>query len=70
MSRVLVLGGARSGKSAHAESLVEGRADVTYLATSPLSHDDADWAERVAARASCCVAGRSWSTASPPGSRR
>ena len=34
MSRVLVLGGSRSGKSAHAESLLAGRTDVTYLATS------------------------------------
>lgn len=49
MSRVLVLGGSRSGKSAHAEALLEGRLDVTYLATSALSGDDAEWAARVAA---------------------
>ena len=49
MSRVLVLGGSRSGKSAHAESLVAGRTDVTYLATSPPSKDDPEWAARVEA---------------------
>ena len=49
MSRVLVLGGSRSGKSAFAESLVAGRGDVTYLATSAGADDDAEWAARVAA---------------------
>jgi adenosylcobinamide kinase / adenosylcobinamide-phosphate guanylyltransferase len=50
MSRVLVLGGSRSGKSAHAESLVADRPDVTYLATSPPARDDdAEWAARLAA---------------------
>ncbi|SDC43072.1 adenosylcobinamide kinase /adenosylcobinamide-phosphate guanylyltransferase [Geodermatophilus telluris] len=49
MSRVLVLGGSRSGKSAHAESLVADRADVVYLATSAPVADDAEWARRVAA---------------------
>jgi adenosylcobinamide kinase/adenosylcobinamide-phosphate guanylyltransferase len=49
VSRVLVLGGARSGKSAHAESLVEDRDDVIYLATSvPVPGDD-EWAQRLAA---------------------
>jgi adenosylcobinamide kinase / adenosylcobinamide-phosphate guanylyltransferase len=48
MSRVLVLGGSRSGKSAHAESLVAGRADVVYLAASAAAPDDAEWSRRVA----------------------
>ncbi|WP_409331361.1 bifunctional adenosylcobinamide kinase/adenosylcobinamide-phosphate guanylyltransferase [Trujillonella humicola] len=49
MSRVLVLGGSRSGKSAHAESLVADRADVVYLAASAPAPGDAEWAARVAA---------------------
>jgi adenosylcobinamide kinase / adenosylcobinamide-phosphate guanylyltransferase len=49
MSRVLVLGGSRSGKSAFAESLLAGRDDVTYLATSAGAPDDSEWAARVAA---------------------
>lgn len=49
--RTLVLGGIRSGKSAVAESAVRpagGTEPVTYIATGP-THDDADWAARVAA---------------------
>ena len=49
MSRVLVLGGSRSGKSAYAESLLAGRPDVTYLATSAALSGDAEWSARVAA---------------------
>jgi adenosylcobinamide kinase/adenosylcobinamide-phosphate guanylyltransferase len=48
MSRVLVLGGSRSGKSAHAEQLLEGWDDVTYLATSRVDDTDTEWAARVA----------------------
>jgi adenosylcobinamide kinase/adenosylcobinamide-phosphate guanylyltransferase len=49
VSRVLVLGGSRSGKSAHAESLVADRAEVVYLATSTAAPGDEEWARRVAA---------------------
>lgn len=45
--RILVTGGVRSGKSAHAESLLTG-GSVTYVAPGP-SVDDADWAVRIAA---------------------
>jgi adenosylcobinamide kinase/adenosylcobinamide-phosphate guanylyltransferase len=48
--RVLVLGGARSGKSEHAELRVAGEPDVTYVATGPgLEAGDPEWAARVAA---------------------
>lgn len=41
----LITGGARSGKSAFAESLLAGKTDVVYLATAAVA--DADMAERV-----------------------
>ena len=44
-----MLGGSRSGKSAHAESLLTDVPEVTYLATSAPAADDAEWAARVAA---------------------
>jgi adenosylcobinamide kinase / adenosylcobinamide-phosphate guanylyltransferase len=52
--RVLVLGGARSGKSRHAELRLAAEPRVTYLAAGPYPAgaapaDDRDWAERVAA---------------------
>jgi adenosylcobinamide kinase / adenosylcobinamide-phosphate guanylyltransferase len=46
--RVLVLGGARSGKSVTAERLLARRERVDYVACGPLpSGEDPDWAERV-----------------------
>jgi adenosylcobinamide kinase / adenosylcobinamide-phosphate guanylyltransferase len=55
--RVLVLGGARSGKSRHAELRLAAEPRVTYLAAGPYPPGarpaaDPDWAERVAAHRS------------------
>jgi adenosylcobinamide kinase/adenosylcobinamide-phosphate guanylyltransferase len=53
--RVLVIGGARSGKSERAELRVAAEPEVTYVATDPRTPrwrdgaDDRDWAARVAA---------------------
>ncbi|GAA4485855.1 bifunctional adenosylcobinamide kinase/adenosylcobinamide-phosphate guanylyltransferase [Rhodococcus olei] len=47
--RTLVLGGARAGKSTHAQRLLADREGVTYLATGGPAGDDADWAARIAA---------------------
>ncbi|MCW2855695.1 MAG: cobinamide phosphate guanylyltransferase [Marmoricola sp.] len=48
--RILVTGGVRSGKSAHAESLLADRATVTYVAPGPVpTADDQEWQARVAA---------------------
>jgi adenosylcobinamide kinase/adenosylcobinamide-phosphate guanylyltransferase len=47
-SRTLVLGGARSGKSVHAESLLAGVDDVVYVATGGTRAADPEWSERVA----------------------
>ncbi|MBV2362370.1 bifunctional adenosylcobinamide kinase/adenosylcobinamide-phosphate guanylyltransferase [Streptomonospora nanhaiensis] len=47
--RVLVTGGARSGKSAEAERRLLGEPEVLYLATGPSPEaEDAAWARRVA----------------------
>ncbi|UQA95916.1 bifunctional adenosylcobinamide kinase/adenosylcobinamide-phosphate guanylyltransferase [Streptomyces halobius] len=46
--RTLVLGGARSGKSAEAERRLASFPDVLYVATSGTREGDAEWAERVA----------------------
>lgn len=48
--RVLVLGGARSGKSTAAERMLAGAGLVDYIATgAPQGTDDADWDQRIAA---------------------
>ena len=50
VSRTLVLGGARSGKSRHAQRLLAHRTDVLYVAPGPVPDGtDDDWAARVAA---------------------
>ena len=46
--RHLLIGGARSGKSALAERLAGDHAAVTYVATSGHRPDDAEWQHRVA----------------------
>lgn len=45
--RTLLLGGARSGKSALAERLMADAADVVYVATGGERPDDPDWQRRV-----------------------
>jgi adenosylcobinamide kinase/adenosylcobinamide-phosphate guanylyltransferase len=47
--RVLVLGGARSGKSERAELRLAGEPDVTYVAGTGGTGGDPEWAARVAA---------------------
>ncbi|MBM7775604.1 adenosyl cobinamide kinase/adenosyl cobinamide phosphate guanylyltransferase [Actinokineospora baliensis] len=46
--RTLVLGGTRSGKSAHAEGLLRGDTPVDYLATARRDPGDAEWSARIA----------------------
>lgn len=47
--RTLVIGGARSGKSHHAESLLAASPQVTYCATAAERPGDDEWAQRLAA---------------------
>lgn len=51
---VLVTGGVRSGKSRHAEELLQGHDSVTYVAPgpSPDVEQDPDWAARIEAHRS------------------
>jgi adenosylcobinamide kinase / adenosylcobinamide-phosphate guanylyltransferase len=49
MTRVLVLGGSRSGKSAFAESLLADVAVVDYVATAAERPDDPEWSDRIRA---------------------
>lgn len=44
---ILVLGGARSGKSTWAEARFADRAEVIYVATSARDPEDTEWEERV-----------------------
>ncbi len=60
--RTLVLGGARSGKSAHAEGLLS-EAQVDYLATARRHPDDPDWAARIAVHVARRPSG--WRTVEP-----
>lgn len=45
--RILVLGGARSGKSAHAEALLGDEPAVDYVATATVDTSDAEWVARI-----------------------
>lgn len=68
--RTLVLGGARSGKSAYAEGLLREPV-VCYLATARRVRDDADWSARIAAHVARRPPG--WRTVEPadlPGALR
>ncbi|MFL6126648.1 bifunctional adenosylcobinamide kinase/adenosylcobinamide-phosphate guanylyltransferase [Actinophytocola sp.] len=58
----LVLGGARSGKSAHAEGLMPSE-HATYVATARVDPGDGEWAARIAAHVARRPSG--WRTVEP-----
>ncbi len=45
--RLMITGGARSGKSRRAESLAAARGHVHYVATAPRHDDDPEWVARI-----------------------
>ena len=47
--RHLITGGARSGKSSHAEMLASAFTNVTYIATGGTRADDLEWTQRITA---------------------
>jgi adenosylcobinamide kinase / adenosylcobinamide-phosphate guanylyltransferase len=47
VTRTLVLGGTRSGKSGYAEELLPADTPVRYLATARRHADDAEWTARI-----------------------
>ncbi len=47
LTRTLVLGGTRSGKSRHAEDLLPADAAVRYVATARRRADDPEWSARI-----------------------
>ncbi|GAB05599.1 nicotinate-nucleotide--dimethylbenzimidazole phosphoribosyltransferase [Gordonia amarae] len=48
-TRTLILGGVRSGKSAHGEALLAAYPQVRYIATGPTISTDTEWVARVRA---------------------
>lgn len=67
--RTLVLGGARSGKSRHAQRLLADHDDVLYVAPGPVpAGEDPDWSARIAAhRRSRPATWTTWETADVAG---
>jgi adenosylcobinamide kinase/adenosylcobinamide-phosphate guanylyltransferase len=63
VTRTLVLGGARSGKSRYAEGLLPANAPVLYVATARRHTDDAEWAARIEAHRARRPA--AWTTLEP-----
>ena len=63
LTRTLLLGGARSGKSSYAEALLAGET-VDYLATARRDPTDREWEERIAGH--IARRPRTWRTVEPP----